>query len=219
MFSRIVGLCLAGFSPMAHADFTLVMESTASPSQTSSVSVRGNTLRVSVKTNDDEVVLLRNPEWALTAVTKEAKQVVIPDRPLSPNAGPSSLSYRFVSIGKTRVVLGRTCEEFTAVASNPVVSFAGCFAPWKEFGIDVQRLASGLPNATTLGYHPELLQLTMSWTKMGPVFLGQLPGVPLELTAFFFQGPTSTVSLRAVSLSKKALDPSLFARPPSPPSR
>lgn len=214
---RVVCVIVVGLAATSRADFTLVMESTGSPSQTSTVSLRGNTLRVAVKTDGDEVVLLRNPGWAFTAVTEKGKQRVIQDRPQSPHASPSSLSYRFVSTGKTRVLLGRTCEDFTAVASAAPVSFAGCFAPWKDFGIDAERLAAVVPNTTTMGYHPELLQLTMSWTRMGPIFLRQLPGVPVELTTSFLTGPTSTVGIRAVRLTPTALEASFFERPALPP--
>ncbi len=212
-WSRVSSSLLVALAAIANADFTLVTESTGSPSQTSTVSLRGNTLRVSVKTNGEEVVLLREPSWALTGVTEKGTQRLVQDRPLSPNAGEPSLTYRFVPTGKKRVLLGRTCEVFTAVASKAPVSFAGCFAPWRDFGVDSEKLAALMPNRTTLGYNPELLQFTMSWTKMGPVFMAQLPGLPLELTTFFLEGPTSTVGIRATRLTKTALEASLFERP------
>jgi hypothetical protein len=214
-------LLLVVLSQPALADFTLVSEATVDGRpQLTTVSLRGTMLRVAVETGKTPTVLiLRDTASGVTVISEPAENRVqrivdVPDPAIAPSA--DRLVYRFERQPSKRRLLGRECIDHLATASTPELSFSACYTPWSAVGLDAPSFARLFPSTKTMVWFPLLVLMTTTWMGVHPSFAGELPGVPLECSQKFWNGPTRKVSSRVKELRPTALDASLFAWPSVP---
>lgn len=214
-------LLLVLLSQPALADFTIVSEATVDGhQQLTTISLRGTMLRVSIETaKTPTTVILRDTTTRVTVISEEPGRfqriVDLPDPAVAPAPG-ERLTYRFERQPSKRRLVGVECVDHLATASQPVLSFGACYAPWSAIGLEPGALARLFPSGKTLVLYPLLTLLTTTWTGLHPTFSGELPGVPLEKTQQFWSGPTRKVASRVKELRSTALDPALFLWPPLP---
>ncbi|MDP1915580.1 MAG: hypothetical protein Q8L14_04985 [Myxococcales bacterium] len=216
-----LALLLIVLSQPALADFTLVSEATVDGrQQLTTISLRGTMLRVLVETGKTPTVLfLRDTASGVTVVSEPAENSVqrivdVPDPAVAPSG--DRLGYRFERQPSKRRLLGRECIDHLATASSPELSFSGCYAPWSAVGLDAVSFGRLFPSSKTMVWFPRLVLMTMTWMGVHPSFAGELPGVPLERSQLFWNGPTRKVGSRVKELRPTALDASLFAWPTIP---